>query len=237
MGGSGGKNQMIETICLYKILSLGFSYPDEKNWEIMEKQFSISKDLFKGDLLLKLTAFEKCFKENRQNLNDARCNYMSIFDTGRKISPYETEYMDEKISRKPFELADISGFYRAFGFNVAQDAVNKESVDHISIELEFMAILTWKHEYARNKNQDENIKIVHEARQMFLKDHLANWGFFFCDQINHLTGFKFYKTLARLYKLVLTLECDRYLIDLSSMKKQMVRVPYNGVRSEQLTCN
>ncbi len=228
---------MIETISLYKILSLGFSYPDEKNWEILERQFCIGKDLFNGELLSKLNDLEKCFKGNRQKIDDVRCDYMSAFDTGRKISPYETEYMTEKVSRKPFELADIAGFYKAFGFNIVKDAVNKESVDHISIELEFMAILTWKHEYARNENQDENLKIVHKARMAFIKDHLAKWGFFYCEQINRLTGYEFYKKLARLYKLVLTAECDRYSIDVSDMNRQIARDPYNGVRSDELTCN
>lgn len=228
---------MIETICLYKILSLGFSYPDQKNWEILEQQFSIGRDLFRGELLSKLNDFEALFKKKRQKMDDARCDYMSAFDTGRMISPYETEYMSEKVSRKPFELADISGFYKAFGFNVAQDLDNKESCDHISIELEFMAILTWKHEYAKNLNQEENLKIVHDARKAFLKDHLAKWGFFFCEQINRLTGYEFYKKLARLYKRVLILECDRYSIEVSDMNQQMIRVPEDGVRSDELTCN
>ncbi len=232
---------MIETICLYKILSLGFSYPDEKNWEIMEQQFSIGKELFKEDLLSTLNDLENCFWKTRKNIDEAKCDYMSAFDTGRKISPYETEYMTEKISRKPFELADISGFYKAFGFNIVQDAVNKESVDHISIELEFAAILTWKHEYAKNNNpdgsQDKNIEIVYDARKAFVTDHLAKWGFFFCQQIKSLTGFEYYKKLSRLYKQLLNLECDRYQINISDLNQQMTRVPYNGVRSEELTCN
>jgi len=228
---------MIETICLYKILSLGFSYPDKKNWKIIDQQFSVAKGLFEGELLSKLNGFEKCFKENRQRIDDIKCDYMSIFDTGRKISPYETEYMLEKVSRKPFELADIAGFYKAFGFGVAQDAINKESYDHISIELEFMAILSWKQEYAQNKNQDENFKVVHDARMAFVRDHLAKWGFFYCKQIATLTGYDFYKKLAQLYKLTLTLECDRYSIDLSDMNREMVRFPYDGVRSDELTCN
>jgi TorA maturation chaperone TorD len=162
---------------------------------------------------------------------------MSVFDTGRKISPYATEYMAEKVSRKPFELADIAGFYKAFGFIVAEDSRNKESLDHISIELEFMAILTWKHEYAKNSNQEENLKIVHDARMAFVSDHLAKWGFFYCQQIGRLTGHEFYKRLAKLYKLLLTLECHRYSIDVSLMKRPMVKVPYNGARSDELTCN
>jgi|GEM_PF-2260012 nitrate reductase assembly molybdenum cofactor insertion protein NarJ len=237
MGGSKGGNQMIETVSLYKILSLGLSYPDETSWAIMEKQFTISEGLFQGEMLSSLNIVKECFQEYRQKLEKIRYDYMSIFDTGRKISPYETEYMTEKVSRKPFELVDLAGFYKAFGFRIAQDIKHKESFDHISIELEFMAILTWKAAYARDKNQKEKEKIVLDARKSFFADHLAKWGFFYCDQISRLTGYDYFKRVAGLLKLVLTLECDRYGLDISLINKQMTRVPYEGVRGDELTCN
>ncbi len=229
---------MIETVSLYKILSLGLSYPDENSWAIMEKQFAISEGLFQGEVLSCLNAAKECFQENRQKIEEVRYDYMSIFDTGRKVSSYETEYMMEKVSRKPFELADLAGFYKAFGFKIAQDIKNKESFDHISIELEFMAILTWKAAYAREKDQKEKEKIVLDARKAFFTDHLAKWGFFYCEQISRLTGYDYFKRFSDLLKRLLTLECDRYCLDLVYlMNKQMAREPYQGVRGDELTCS
>lgn len=136
-------------ICLYKILSLGFSYPEEKNWIIIERILSESQNLFDGGMLENVGAFKEYFAKSRQKIEDIESEYLSIFDVGGKISPYETEYLTEKISRKPFELSDIAGFYNAFGFVVNENISNKEAVDHISVELEFMAILALKEEYAR----------------------------------------------------------------------------------------
>jgi TorA maturation chaperone TorD len=113
---------------------------------------------------------------------------------------------------------------------------NKEALDHISIELEFMAILEWKAQYASQNGQKENAKIVKDAKLKFLREHLAKWGFFFCHQIYGLGGDSLFVRLARLLERVLVLECKRYSLDVSIFDKQISREPYNGVRSEELTC-
>ncbi|MHC4587218.1 MAG: molecular chaperone TorD family protein, partial [Planctomycetota bacterium] len=169
---------MAGLICLYKILSLGLSYPEEMHWAMIESQFTMAEDLFEGEILSSLNSFKEYFIENRYRIEEIKSEYLSIFDVGRKISPYETEYMTEKLSRKPFELADIAGFYTAFGFSVNEEMRHKEALDHISIELEFMAILEWKEQYALENGQEQNAKIVRDAKLKFLQDHLANWGFF-----------------------------------------------------------
>jgi nitrate reductase assembly molybdenum cofactor insertion protein NarJ len=227
---------MIGLIYLYKIFSLGFSYPEENNWAMIERQLRVSEDLFEGQMLSSLNSFQEYFIENRPRIDDIKSEYLSIFDVGRKISPYETEYMSEKLSRKPFELADIAGFYTAFGLGVNEKMRNKEALDHISIELEFMAILEWKAQYALGNGQEENLKIVEDAKLKFLQEHLAKWGFFFCRQIYGLEGDSFFIRLAKLFERVLILECKRYELDVSIFDKQISREPYSGVRSEELTC-
>jgi TorA maturation chaperone TorD len=196
----------------------------------------MAEDLFEGEILSSLNSFKEYFIENRHRIEEIKSEYLSIFDVGRKISPYETEYMTEKLSRKPFELADIAGFYTAFGLNVTEEMRNKEALDHISIELEFMAILAWKEQCALENGQEENVAIVKDAKLKFFQEHLAKWGFFFCRQIYGLGGDGFFIRLARLLELVMILECKRYSLDASIFDKQISREPYKGVRIEKLTC-
>ncbi|MBW2367580.1 MAG: molecular chaperone TorD family protein [Deltaproteobacteria bacterium] len=227
---------MVELIYLYKILSLGFSYPDEKTWALLEKHMSMFPGLSEGETLTRLARFKECFMENRRRLDNLRSEYLSLFDVGREISPYETEYMREKVSRKPFELADIAGFYTAFGFAVHENMQNKEALDHITIELEFMAILAWKEAYATERNQDENAKIVQDARIKFFKEHLGQWGFFFSKRIAEQADDGFFNRLAWLLERTLNLECRRYSLDASFFDKELNKDPYEGVRGESLIC-
>ena len=227
---------MIGIIHLYKILSLSLAYPEEQNWALIEKQLAMSRDLFGGELAKKVEQFRLCFLKNQRSIERVQSDYLACFDVGRLISPYETEYISEKVSRKPFELADIAGFYTAFGFGVHETRRNKEAPDHISIELEFMAILEWKTEYAREKKEEENASIVSEAKLKFLQDHLLKWGFFYCKQISVSEGYDFYKSLAQILELVLQIECERYGLDSSLFDKELQRDPLSGVRDEELTC-
>ena len=221
---------------LYKLLSLGLSYPEGKNWVVIERLLSIADSLCNGELLDQIKSFGKCFAERKQRINDMESEYLRIFDIGGKISPYETEYLTEKISRKPFELADIAGFYNAFGFGINEDNDNKESVDHISVELEFMAILAWKEEYARENQQEENLRIVQDARMKFLKEHLARWGFFFRRRIREFECDDFYKGLGEILESLLNLECEKHGLNARLFRKEISTEPYNGIRDEELTC-
>jgi len=221
---------------LYNLLSLGLSYPEGKNWVVIERLLSIADSLCNGELLDQIKSFGKCFAERKQRINDMESEYLRIFDIGGKISPYETEYLTEKISRKPFELADIAGFYNAFGFGINEDTDNKESVDHISVELEFMAILAWKEEYARENQQEEHLTIVQDARMKFLKEHLATWGFFFRRRIREFECDDFYKGLGGILESLLNLECERHGLNARLFRKEISREPYNGIRDQELTC-
>ncbi len=86
---------MVGLLNLYKILSLGFSYPEEKNWAMIERQFAKSENLFAGETLSTYNSFREYFSKNRHRLDEIKSEYLNIFDVGRKISPYETEYMTE----------------------------------------------------------------------------------------------------------------------------------------------
>ncbi len=228
---------MVGLIYIYKILSLGLAYPDKKNWAMIDKHIMAIENLLEGELSTRVAGFKRDLFKNQQRIDEIKADYLSLFDIGRKVSPYETEYMAEKVSRKPFELADIAGFYAAFGFDVNEDTRNKEALDHISIELEFMAILSWKEEYAREMKQDENLMIVQDARMKFFKEHFAKWGFFYCQQVCSLSESGFFKGLAAILQFVLNMECERYMLDVSLFDREMVREPYRGVRSDELTCS
>lgn len=85
--------------------------------------------------------------------------------------PYETEYIDGKLSfQRAQHMADVGGFYRAFGMEPV--ASRPERPDHIALELEFMAILIGLESRAADAEQ---IEVCRDAQAQFLKSHLAWW--------------------------------------------------------------
>ena len=94
---------------------------------------------------------------------------------GQARPPNETAHAPETPQEgltRTFELADIAGFYKAFGVEVTPGS---ERVDHIAAELEFMHLLAAKEAFALERGQDENAATCREAAAVFLRDHLGRW--------------------------------------------------------------
>jgi TorA maturation chaperone TorD len=96
----------------------------------------------------------------------------------RECPPYETEYCpNEDTFYRSQQMADVAGFYRAFGL---APAGLRERPDHLSLELEFAALLLLKKRLARtdtarpNEAADE-ADVCHAARASFFRDHLSWW--------------------------------------------------------------
>lgn len=90
------------------------------------------------------------------------------------VPAYEVAYVSTDIFRQTETMADIAGFYRAFGAEVG--GVNRERVDHIAVELSFMQLVCLKEVYAREHDDDEARGISRDAQRSFLRDHLLCWA-------------------------------------------------------------
>lgn len=102
--------------------------------------------------------------------------YINLFERGRSRNPlYETEYGRDRAMAKGTELADIAGFYKAFGFEISENEELREMVDHVAVELEFYALLLMKEEHLRENRDENGAGIVQVARGKFLKDHLGRF--------------------------------------------------------------
>ena len=104
-------------------------------------------------------------------------DYESSFEPsgGAERPPNETAHAPETPQEgltRTFELADIAGFYRAFGVEVEPGG---ERVDHIAAELEFMHLLAVKQAVAEERGEVERAEICRDAAVAFLRDHLGRW--------------------------------------------------------------
>jgi TorA maturation chaperone TorD len=97
--------------------------------------------------------------------------------TSKDCPPYETDYCPQTFSvHRSQEIADIAGFYKAFGLEPSRE--RRERADHIALELEFMAWLIAKEQHAASTHgpDSEQALVCREAQGRFLTDHLAWWA-------------------------------------------------------------
>jgi TorA maturation chaperone TorD len=94
------------------------------------------------------------------------------------VPPYETSYYPPNMSGHLVEIADIAGFYKAFGFEV-----RNERPDHLLAELEFATVLSFKCREAASAESWEAAEICSGAFRSFLADHLGIWVPQFADRI------------------------------------------------------
>lgn len=114
-------------------------------------------------------------KTGAQDEERWRDEHLRLFIKG-EAPPYEASYEPSSVptavplGRGVHQLADVAGFYRAFGFEV-----QGERPDHLVAELEFVALLCVKEAFARLSRDPEGAEVCAEARAKFLDQHLRPW--------------------------------------------------------------
>lgn len=104
----------------------------------------------------------------RHEPRDLESEHVELFDRGGVENPiHECGYAGG--SGFGERMADIAGFYRAFGVELA----GSERPDHLAVELEFYAWLLAKSDHLDELHEAEGKCIVLDARQKFLSDHLG----------------------------------------------------------------
>lgn len=164
---------------VYSFLSHTFLYPEENWLEELPLLAGIWEDLRIP------TARE--FRAGAWNisLEQLRAEHRLAFGLTGSLC-YETESGLPHEYRQSQEMADIAGFYRAFGFQVG--GLVRERPDHLSVELEFLYVLCLKEAYAREKGTAEQVEVCQEARAKFLQDHLGQWIGLFAQSLERSTA-------------------------------------------------
>jgi DMSO reductase family type II enzyme chaperone len=145
--------------------------------------------------------------------------------------PYELEYGPGEIVQRAPDLADIAGFYNAFGLEMAADS---DRPDHITAECEFMSLLCTKEAAASGAGLTEHAEQCRAAQRSFLKDHLSCWLPALTQRITERAGSGFYADLARFARAFIEFECHRFELPLGPVWLELR--PVDPDRDAQIEC-
>jgi len=205
----------------FGLLAHAFRYPDDEMLDGLldpAHWFSWPTVLAKFDAPAaeKLTALSTWVEENGQQpqtaLSTLRDAYAALFGHAVRGScpPYELEYARGEIIQQASELADISGFYNAFGMELS--GALSERADHVAVECEFMSVLCAKEARVIESDDAAAMEICFDAQRAFLRDHLAQWLPAFARRIAEAEQDGFYGRLAQFASTFIRGEAQRFEI-------------------------
>ena len=190
---------------IYSHLAAAFAYPTEdylvelKSGET-EASLKMAASFFPEEKELAAAVNKFCGaieKEVRSlDVRDMEGEYNRIFSMGLMCPHNETEFCSSHVFMKGQELADIAGFYNAFGFKMSVE--EKALVDFVGTELEFMHVVTFKEHHALGSGEEGNAGTCREAQEKFLKGHLGAWVGAFSKILSATTHLEFFWTLGKL---------------------------------------
>ncbi len=174
---------------VYAYLTAWFRYPTRESWDALAQEDNRASFAEACDVLLQDEAYAALGRRRSGfpadgcvSLEDLEDLCQSVFGhtISKEFPPYETEYGQMHLFQQTDFLADLAGFYRAFGVEVKERV---ERVDHISTELEFLYLLTLKEGHALERGQTEQAGICRDAQVSFLEAHLGRWAVVFAQQV------------------------------------------------------
>ena len=209
---------------IYALLSNGLRYPDDALVGFLCEQYRSDRwpapmEGFPAELNVRIDNLHKtCHgfrgRSGPQVLEELRVHYGRLFGHSvRGTCPlYELEYGRSEIIQQTAELADLAGFYNAFGMNLHDSAF--ERADHVAVECEFLSVLCAKEAWGRQQNISPLAETCSDAQRLFLRDHLARWLPAFAQRVMSAEPDGLYGRLAALASAFITHECRTFDLEI-----------------------
>lgn len=169
---------------MYETLALAWAYPTPALCERLREGLSdlLEEPTISSSAYAPALA-DACAALPTVSVEALAVEHNHLFEHSAVCSPYETEYEPDPFA-KARQLADIAGFYTAFGMTAS--SIRPTTQDYLGTELEFMAYLARKEAYAAARNWKHRRRLTLEAERSFLRDHLGRWERAVCrDVTNH----------------------------------------------------
>lgn len=147
------------------------------------------------------------------------------------VSPYESSIELDPF-RQARQMADVAGFYGAFGAQAHGPAADRP--DHAGTEIEFLAFLALRRLQAGDAGDGDEVARCAEIEASFLSSHAGRWlpPFFRALEASAEDGY--HRALGRLGAAVIDGELARRELDVEQVAA--VRGPRLSVEADEIEC-
>lgn len=134
---------------------------------------------------------------DHQSLETTYRQLFGLTAISRRCPPCESEYEpNTEVAYRSQRLADVAGFYRAFGLQVSARA--GERLDHVTVQAEFLYLLLAKEAAAVLAGNREGADVSRGARRKFFQEHVGWWLPAFSRLLSRVSPAGFYRQLGAL---------------------------------------
>ena len=235
MAQGAARERELAPAALYRMLALAFSNPEPRLLR------SIIRECGRLKIALARGALPPHFARSLKDVNrewravtieQLTADYSRLFLGAGLVPLREGGFGDGmRFAGQPVDIADVSGFYLAFGFVLPDSAANPP--DHLGAELEFMSLLHLKMALALQRGRSEHARVTRSAMAAFLQDHLGRWAEPFAATLAERGAAPAYRATGRLLSRAVAAECASLNV------KPAKATPGAGgdpVAGEQLVC-
>lgn len=167
---------------IYDFLAQALAYPDEDRIADLRDMASIVLHAGGWVPLLRLAAMAR---EVPADILQIEFITAQTLNTSPDCPLFETAYFGADPQQQTQRMADISGFYKAFGVEIGSGEMRP---DDLTVELEFMAFLCRKEAYASDHLGAPRMAQARKAQRMFFENHLGRWAGVAGAKLNELSG-------------------------------------------------
>lgn len=154
----------------YEFLAHAFAYPDDERLDALREASSHTMTTDPAMPILRLATIAG---EVRREALEPVFVSLITFSSSPDCPAFESAYVGGDAQRQTQRMADIAGFYRAFGVDAAEGGYRP---DDLSVELGFMSYLCHKEAYAVEHLGAPRAGQARRAQRLFLQEHLGTWA-------------------------------------------------------------
>jgi TorA maturation chaperone TorD len=229
------RSKALASASLYRMLARAFSAPEPELARFVIKECSgLRIALRRGALSAWIAHSLKAVEREWRDVISAELQdeYSRLF-LGAGLVPLREGGFGGglRFAGQPVDIADVSGFYLAFGFVLPDSAASPP--DFLGAELEFMSLLHLKLALAFQRRKMEHVRVTRTAMAHFLKDHLGRWAEPLAAALADASALPAYRTMGRLLVRAVETDCLRLKIRPSKARAGAGRDPVCG---EELAC-